>query len=215
MGSGRPDKREDVLAAARATFAGAGYANTGIDRIAARAGVSTRTIYNHFPGGKEELFATAIAESAGRVADALATTITRHLEEVDDLEEALRGLAHDWLLPRDEFAEHFAMVRRMRIEAETTPERIREAWHAAGPTRAVGELAARFEQLATAGVLEVTDPQLAASHFLALSIGEVLHADDGSVDQERTSELIAAGVHRFLHGYVRRDRAPGSTRDGG
>lgn len=48
-------KREAILRAAVEEFRSAGYESTSMDRIAAAAGVSKRTVYNHFPS-KDELF---------------------------------------------------------------------------------------------------------------------------------------------------------------
>ena len=49
-------KRAAILEAAVAEFRQSGYELTSMDRIAASAGVSKRTVYNHFPS-KEALFA--------------------------------------------------------------------------------------------------------------------------------------------------------------
>ncbi len=49
-------KRAAILEAAVAEFRQAGYDATSMDRVAASAGVSKRTVYNHFPS-KEVLFA--------------------------------------------------------------------------------------------------------------------------------------------------------------
>lgn len=49
-------KRAAILEAAVAEFRQSGYETTSMDRIAAQAGVSKRTVYNHFPS-KEALFA--------------------------------------------------------------------------------------------------------------------------------------------------------------
>ena len=48
-------KREAVVQAAIAEFRVSGFDITSMDKIAATAGVSKRTVYNHFPS-KEELF---------------------------------------------------------------------------------------------------------------------------------------------------------------
>ncbi|MGG6341650.1 TetR/AcrR family transcriptional regulator [Stenotrophomonas indicatrix] len=54
-------KREAIVRAAVEEFRSAGYEATSMDRIAAVAGVSKRTVYNHFPS-KKELFALILEE---------------------------------------------------------------------------------------------------------------------------------------------------------
>ncbi len=62
---GRIDKRQAILDAAMRVFAREGYAQAGMDAIAAEAGVAKPTVYNHF-GDKENLFRQAIAADSGR-----------------------------------------------------------------------------------------------------------------------------------------------------
>ncbi len=54
-------KREAIVRAAVHEFRSAGYDATSMDRIAAAAGVSKRTVYNHFPS-KDELFALMLEQ---------------------------------------------------------------------------------------------------------------------------------------------------------
>jgi TetR/AcrR family transcriptional regulator of autoinduction and epiphytic fitness len=54
-------KRAAVIGAAIEEFLAAGFDATSMDRIAARAGVSKRTVYNHFPS-KEALFAAILRQ---------------------------------------------------------------------------------------------------------------------------------------------------------
>jgi len=54
-------KRAAVIGAAIEEFLAAGFDATSMDRIAARAGVSKRTVYNHFPS-KEALFAAILSQ---------------------------------------------------------------------------------------------------------------------------------------------------------
>lgn len=54
-------KRAAILDAAVAEFRQSGYEATSMDRIAASAGVSKRTVYNHFPS-KEALFAQILKQ---------------------------------------------------------------------------------------------------------------------------------------------------------
>lgn len=54
-------KREDIVRAAVEEFRTAGFEATSMDRIAQAAGVSKRTVYNHFPS-KEALFALMLEQ---------------------------------------------------------------------------------------------------------------------------------------------------------
>lgn len=49
MTATRPNKRQQILDAAARCFYHRGITATGVDAIAAEAGVSKRTLYNHFP----------------------------------------------------------------------------------------------------------------------------------------------------------------------
>lgn len=63
-------KRAAILDAAVAEFRQSGYEATSMDRIAASAGVSKRTVYNHFPS-KEALFAQILKQLWERSVDGL------------------------------------------------------------------------------------------------------------------------------------------------
>ena len=58
-------KHSAILEAAVAEFRASGYDATSMDRIAARAGVSKRTVYNHFPS-KGQLFIRILEEMFDR-----------------------------------------------------------------------------------------------------------------------------------------------------
>ena len=62
--SGR--KRDDILDAALHEFEARGFRETSMDRIAATAQVSKRTVYNHFPS-KDALFDAMAARLIERV----------------------------------------------------------------------------------------------------------------------------------------------------
>ncbi len=59
-------KRAAIIQAAIAEFRAHGFDVTSMDKIAARAGVSKRTVYNHFPS-KEELFSEILNQLWARV----------------------------------------------------------------------------------------------------------------------------------------------------
>src|ERR1700716_94258 len=85
---GLADKRRAILTGALTVFARDGYTRASIDAISAEAGVSTRTIYNHFQD-KAQLFETVIQESADRAAEAQIATIDRYFAKITDLEADL------------------------------------------------------------------------------------------------------------------------------
>lgn len=59
-------KRAAIIQAAIAEFRSNGFEITSMDKIAATAGVSKRTVYNHFPS-KEELFAEILNQLWARL----------------------------------------------------------------------------------------------------------------------------------------------------
>lgn len=63
-------KRAAIVEAAVAEFRQSGYEATSMDRVAASAGVSKRTVYNHFPS-KEALFAEILEQLWERSLDGL------------------------------------------------------------------------------------------------------------------------------------------------
>ncbi|WP_063822760.1 TetR/AcrR family transcriptional regulator [Kribbella flavida] len=192
------DKRAAVLAGARRVFARDGYARGSIDVIAAEAGVSTRTIYNHFRD-KSGLFAAVIQDSAAGVAAAQLELVDRHLGAVDDLENDLVAFGIAWRTPVPGHAEHSALVRQINAEAAHIPAEVIDTWRQTGPLAVRRAIADRFAAFAADGLLVVEDPLRAALHYSALISG----ADPSfrSVAEDDLTETVTAGVHAFLHGY--------------
>lgn len=62
------EKRQAILEAAIAEFEACGFGGTSMDRIALRASVSKRTVYNHF-ASKVALFESIIAELSDKMAE--------------------------------------------------------------------------------------------------------------------------------------------------
>lgn len=202
-GRGTADKHQAIIRGALAVFARAGYTRASIDAIASEAGVSTRTIYNHFDD-KARLFQTAIHESATRVAEAQIALIERHLTKVTDLEQDLLEFARAWAMPMTDYEDHFAMVRQINAEVGHIPAAALEAWQDTGPTRVRRELAARFQRLADRGLLRIDDPDRAATHFVLLTAAEATSRSyHGAlpIPEEEVIELATSGVRAFLDGY--------------
>jgi AcrR family transcriptional regulator len=200
---GTGDKHQAIIRGALAVFAKAGYTRASIDAIAAEAGVSTRTIYNHFED-KARLFQTAIHESATRVAEAQIALIERHLTKVTDLEQDLLEFGRAWAMPMTDYTDHFAMVRQINAEVGHIPAAALETWQDTGPRRVRRELAAHFQRLADRGLLRIDDPDRAAMHFALLTAAESTSRSFHGVipiPGDEVIELADSGVHAFLNGY--------------
>src|SRR5262245_19508350 len=129
---GRADKTDAMLHAACVVFGRDGYARAGVDAIAATAGVSTRTIYNHFPEGKQELFRLVMEWSSTRVREEQLARLRRYLDpqrppHPRDLERDLFALARSWVALTTDFHDHFLLVRHIWAEVGHVPGEVLDA----------------------------------------------------------------------------------------
>jgi AcrR family transcriptional regulator len=189
------------VAGALKVFARDGYTRASIDAISAEAGVSTRTIYNHFRD-KAHLFQSVIQESATQVAEAQIAIIDRYLSNVTDVERDLVEFGRAWVAPMIYYANHFALVRQVNAEAGHIPQVAIDTWQEAGPLRVRRELGRRMQQLAYQGLLHIQDPDRAALHLLLLIsvVNPAYHSVIPAEDQ--IDKIITCGVHAFLYGYL-------------
>ena len=200
---GQPDKRRAILDGALVMFARDGYTRASLDAIAAEAGVSNRTIYNHF-ADKAELFQTVIQESSRRVADAMIDVVDRHLGKVVDLEADLVELGQGWLgVLTSDLAPHFALIRQINAEIEHIPPAALKVWRDIGPGRVRQALADRLRQIVDSHHLTIDDPARAAGHLMLLISAENLPDRTALHDSAEGTAMVTAGVHAFLYGYKR------------
>jgi AcrR family transcriptional regulator len=188
-------KRGAIERAARVVFGRLGYARASIDQIAAEAGVSTRTLYNHF-GDKLGLFSRVLVDGATEVADAFEQRVA---VEPPDPQRALMILAGAIVAHRAQFPEHFALVSRLNAERDQFPEELVAAWLAAGPRRVRALLEGRLAQIASAAGVQLRDPRAAARHLVALSESTLLTEPDGA--RPPTGAELADAVAVFARGY--------------
>jgi len=86
-------KREAIVQAAIAEFRANGFDITSMDKIAATAGVSKRTVYNHFPS-KEELFAEILNQLWARLTAEQEMSYRTDLSLRDQLRPILMAKVH-------------------------------------------------------------------------------------------------------------------------
>ncbi|PSL01617.1 TetR family transcriptional regulator [Haloactinopolyspora alba] len=86
----RAERREQILAAATRAFARAGFAATGLDDVAAEAGVTHVIVYRHF-ASKADLYRAVLDRACTRLADTVGT------DDFDDssIPAMLRAAADD------------------------------------------------------------------------------------------------------------------------
>ncbi|GHH27705.1 TetR/AcrR family transcriptional regulator [Streptomyces lanatus] len=201
--TGRPAKRTAIDCAARAVFGREGYTRASMDSIAAEAGVSKRTIYNHYQD-KEQLLLSVLQESTHALSAHQQELIDRHLSDPADLRAGLLALGRALAAPQSGFEQHFALVRVIFAEASRLPAEVIGGWRAEGPRRTQALLAEHFTTLTQAGRLRADDPAQAAAHFTQLAMSEAYERSfHGALPLPSTEldELVASGVNAFLRLY--------------
>jgi TetR/AcrR family transcriptional regulator, mexJK operon transcriptional repressor len=155
-------KREVVLEAAGALFLGQGYAQTTMDQVAARAGVSKMTVYSHF-GSKEGLFRAFVTGLCERLLAPLATPTLAAGPPEATLHDFAGRVVRAMLAP-----ESVALFRRVVAETPRFPELGRAFWET-GAKAAVDALADYLAEQGRRGTLRIDDPVLAARQLLAMT----------------------------------------------
>lgn len=196
---GRPSdsaKRDAIVAAASNRFFRDGFAATSIEQVAADAGVSKVTIYNHF-GDKRALFASAVELECEKM---------RGYFSLDDaeggsIEERLATIAQAMF----EFLSRPEMIQfERRIAAETEHEpTIGEAFLEAGPWRMKGDFSAFLAHASAQGELSIPDPMLAAEQFVSMAkgMGDLERRFGSLPSDEDNRKRVEGAVKVFLAAY--------------
>lgn len=199
--TGSAQKRGAILSAARELFLTDGFDRSSVDAVAARAGVSKRTVYDYF-GDKRSLL-RAVFDAVGQ---SLLATIRRTLDDTlngvtdaAELEPALVTFSMRIATDMLDSAEYVTLRRLARTGSDHLPHPEDRALTNA-PEEAIGE---RLAALADAGLLVVPDPRLAADHFLALTFGVAISrlGSANAVEDSRVRALIIEGIRAFLRAY--------------
>jgi AcrR family transcriptional regulator len=202
-------KRVSVVEAAACVFCREGYAGANIDLIAAEAGVSRQTVYNHH-GDKEKLFVAVVHELTERCNAGIFATFATFPDQPTDLEADLIAFAvrmnRNCICSRDG-----RFLRKLiQAEGERYPELFAE-WRERGPGRTWSALAARFARLAFAGHLSIGDPDVAARQFMALVNAElqITFMLGGTPTEEEVRRSAGNGVRTFLNAFARKKQTAG------
>jgi len=193
-------KREAILAAARRLFLRDGF-DAGVDQIAAEAGVSKVTVYNHF-GTKQALFVEVIKQGLDApLGNTLVDAVDR-LADGDDLRTAFTAAARAWVGNIRSNPDVLAMRTLIAREAHRVPE-LEEAWRHGGPTLHHPEARDALEKLTAAGRLEIPDPEVAIIQLYSLLVFPhmVFSTYGTAIDDTFADRLVTSGVDMFLSYY--------------
>ncbi|WP_437316556.1 TetR/AcrR family transcriptional regulator [Sorangium sp. So ce385] len=206
--AGSPVKHAAIVEAAKRVFLREGVSRASVDTIAAEAGVSKQTIYNHF-GDKERLFFAVIEGVQG----AASAEQERALDELfaTDAEPAValgqlgrRLLA--WV-----FREDLSAFRRLVVSEVARYPQLRLAWAQGGPLRFMIRLVGYLARETERGRLDVAKPERAARQFIALLSAE---AQDVSVygtlplAPSQIDAIVDENLEMFLRAYGPRPKPP-------
>ena len=188
-------KHDLIVAAAVAEFQELGFAGASMDRVAARAGVSKRTVYNHFES-KEALFRAILDLLAAQCNEAFTITYAPG-QPIRDQLRAL-GWAEGRLITSAEFMKLVRMVLAETIRSPALAEEM---------NRKLERIAVFQEFVAAAhadGAIHAPDAARAADQFLALIKSQAFWPSVFSgetIGANAMGEIVESTVDVFLKVY--------------
>jgi AcrR family transcriptional regulator len=191
------EKRSKILAGAREVFRETGFERASVDVIAARAGVSKATVYNHF-ADKKALFVASVVEATDELNASLASCLERPGGSV---EQALRAMGEKimalWLAPPVA-----ALYRQAISEAQRLPEIGRMVFER-GTAAIYDAVALHLARWNESGALRVDDPRTAAINFVALCHGDLVIRMRLGVLEYPADQAVRETVDRAVRTFVR------------
>jgi TetR/AcrR family transcriptional regulator of autoinduction and epiphytic fitness len=188
-------KRAAILAAAASEFQQYGFGGTSMDRIAATADVSKRTVYNHF-ASKDELFLAIVAELGQRCGvNECPYSSNEPLE--DQLLAIAKGFAE--MMTNDDFIKLARVVLSRLIQSPELASSIRgvnDPFHAAVNWIKAAKKDSR---------LSVTSPEQAAAQFTGLikasAFWPQLIGGNAAPSKRELKQITKSAVAMFLDHY--------------
>jgi TetR/AcrR family transcriptional repressor of mexJK operon len=186
--------------AARRVFFSHGFVETSVDTIAAEAGVSKQTIYNHFRD-KRALFLAVISAVQEQAVAAAQDLAAPDVAESEDIEAALRQVAR--VMIRTALVPDIVALRRIVIAESARDPELLSAF--ARPRSVFDEVFTEgILERVRRGVLDVDDPGVAARQFLILTVQESLMRSELGTRElapPQIEQIINDGVQMWLRAY--------------
>jgi len=193
----RLEKRQRILDAALQVFADTGYSGASMDAIAAKAGLTKPTLYNHF-ASKDALFSAMMAAPRDVMLLAFDADAGKHY--VDQLH------AFAWSYASTVMRPDFLSLARLTIaEAHRFPQ-VGQDYQQSGPDKVLAGLMDFMIAQRDAGHLAFDDAELAAEDFWGLILSaprnRALHVPTMPVDNAVLARYIDNGIRTFLRAYA-------------
>ena len=188
-------KRAAILTAAVSEFQQYGFGGTSMDRIAATAEVSKRTVYNHF-ASKDELFMAIVADLGQRCGGAECSySSTEPLE--DQLLAIAKGFAD--MMTNDDFMKLARVVISRLIQSPELSSSIR------GENESYRAVVNWIKAAKKDGRLSVTNPDQAAAQFTSLikafAFWPQLIGGNAPPSKRELNQITKSAVAMFLNHY--------------
>lgn len=181
IGESMSQKRQQLIETAIKLFAEHGFHATGIDRIAEVAGVTKKTLYNHFRS-KEELILAALKHHDGLFRNFFMKSVSQRSSDPYERLLAIYDVAHDWFAREDFFG---CIFINAISEYAHRNQAIQETCQ-----NYKGLILSYIEELATSA--QVKDPQALAQALGLLLEGSIVTAQvTGNSDSAVTAKAAA------------------------
>jgi TetR/AcrR family transcriptional regulator of autoinduction and epiphytic fitness len=192
-------KREAIIQASIAEFRANGFEVTSMDKIAATAGVSKRTVYNHFPS-KEELFAEILNQLWARISAEHSVSYNRDQPLREQLRQMLQAKVQ---MMADE---NFLTLARVAIAATIhSPERAQNMVERMGEREEGLTVWIRAAQ--ADGRLKPVDPEFAAHQLQGLlktfGFWPQMSMGRAALDADMQNTVAESALDMFLAHYQR------------
>ena len=189
------DRSRLLREAAAIVFLRDGYAAAHMDEVARGAGMSKRTLYQHY-ASKAALFEAVMQDCLAPFGMDMA--VERDPNLATALCGMLEALIHHLFEPRQ-----VAIFRLVIAEVNRSPE-LADAFHRAGPGRGANSLERRLASEIEQGRLRLTDAREAARMLFGMALGAthtfLLLGVQGPPEGTEVARLVANAVETFLHG---------------
>lgn len=204
-------KRDTILTAATRVFIQHGYEGASMELVAKTAGAARRTLYNHFPEGKEQLF-HAVVERMWKAFPLM--SIATEEAMLSDPGKGLSAIGHAignfWMSPLS-----VSFLRMIIGETKRFP-RLMQKFFEAGKTAAVGAIRDYLGALGKRGTLNIPDAEPASEQFIGMIDESLLWVRVMGSDQElslqRITNVVDHAVTIFLGHYQESTSRPRRAR---